>query len=101
MFAKVPVLFGRDAKVNIRWQQLKLSPSRIKLHGSATVSFVRIHDSRTVQNYSENDLKHQFQSTLVISKSKRLSEILRDIRTSTYQICRTDEKINRTTTCQK
>ena len=28
------------------------------------------------------------QSTLVISNSKGLSEILRDIRTSTYQICR-------------
>ena len=37
------------------------------------------------------------QSTLVISKSKRLSEILRDIRTSAYQICRIEEKINRTT----
>ena len=32
------------------------------------------------------------QSTLVISKSKGLSEILRDIRTLTYQICRTEEK---------
>ena len=31
-------------------------------------------------------------STLVISKSKELSEILRDIRTSTYQIYRTEEK---------
>ena len=32
------------------------------------------------------------QSTLVISKSKGLSEILRDIRTSTYQIYRIEEK---------
>ena len=31
-------------------------------------------------------------STLVISKSKGLSEILLDIRTSTYQICRIEEK---------
>ena len=31
------------------------------------------------------------QSTLVISKSKGPSESLRDIRTSTYQICRTEE----------
>ena len=38
------------------------------------------------------------QSTLVISNSKGLSEILRDIRTSTYQICRSEEKIIRTTT---
>ena len=37
------------------------------------------------------------QSTLVISISKGLSEILRDIRTSTYQICRIEEKIIRTT----
>ena len=33
------------------------------------------------------------QSTLVISNSKGLSEILRDIRTSTYQICRIEENI--------
>ena len=32
------------------------------------------------------------QSTLVISKSKELSGILRDIRISTYQICRIEEK---------
>ena len=38
------------------------------------------------------------QSTLVISNSNGLSEILRDIRTSTYQICRIVEKLNRTTT---
>ena len=31
------------------------------------------------------------QSTLVISKSKGPSETLRDIRTSTYQVCRTEE----------
>ena len=34
----------------------------------------------------------QVQSTLVISKSKGLYETLRDIRTSTYQICGTEEK---------
>ena len=38
------------------------------------------------------------QSTLVISNSKGLSEILRDIRTSTYQICRIEEKLIRLTT---
>ena len=43
----------------------------------------------------------EIQSTLVISKSKGLFEILRDIRTSTYQICRTEEKIIRTTTFNK
>ena len=35
------------------------------------------------------------------SKSKGMSEILRDIRTPTYQICRTGEKIIRTTTFNK
>ena len=32
------------------------------------------------------------QSTLVISKSKGPSETVRDIRTSTYQICSIEEK---------
>ena len=41
------------------------------------------------------------QSTLVMSNSKRFSEILRDIRTSTYQICRVQEKIIRLTTFNK
>ena len=41
------------------------------------------------------------QSTLIISNSKGLSEILRDIRTSTYQICSIEEKIIRTTTFNK
>ena len=40
-------------------------------------------------------------STLVISNSKGLSEILRDIRTSTYQIWRIEEKIIQTTTFNK
>ena len=41
------------------------------------------------------------QSTLVISKSKGPSEILRDIRTSTYQMCRTEENTSRTTKFHK
>ena len=41
------------------------------------------------------------QSTLVISNFEGLSEILRDIRTSTYQICRIEEKIILTTTFNK
>ena len=36
-------------------------------------------------------------STLVISKLKKSSETLRDIRTSTYQIFRIGENTNRTT----
>ena len=38
-------------------------------------------------------LGFEIQSTLVISNSKGLSEILRDIRSSTYQVCRIEEKI--------
>ena len=46
--------------------------------------------------------KHIYiQSTLVISNSKGLSETLRDIRISTNQIFRTEEKIIRTTTFNK
>ena len=45
-----------------------------------------------------NKSYNQIQSTLVISNSKGLSEILRYIRTSTYQICRIQEKVIRTTT---
>ena len=41
------------------------------------------------------------QSSLVISNSKGLSEILRDIRTSTYQICRIEGKLIRLTTFNK
>ena len=39
-----------------------------------------------------HELAH-LQSTLVISNSKGHSEILRDIRSSTYQVCRIEEKI--------
>ena len=41
------------------------------------------------------------QSILVISKSKGPSERLRDIRTSTYQICRIEENTNQTTKFHK
>ena len=43
----------------------------------------------------------ELQSILVISNFKGLSEILRDIRTSTYQICRIEEKLIRLTTFNK
>ena len=39
----------------------------------------------------------ELQSTLVISKSKGSAETLRDIRTSTYQMCRIEENTKRTT----
>ena len=41
-----------------------------------------------------NVLFYHIQSTLVISNSMGLSEILRDFRTSTYQICRVQKKKN-------
>ena len=41
------------------------------------------------------------QSTLVFSNSEGPSKILRNIRTSTYQISRLEEKINRTTAFNK
>ena len=41
------------------------------------------------------------QSTLVISKSKGPAETLRDIRNSTYQICRVEEHTKRTTKFHK
>ena len=43
----------------------------------------------------------EIQSTLVISNSKGPSETLQDIRTSTYQIFRIEEKIIQTTTFNK
>ena len=39
-----------------------------------------------------SDLKQYIQATLVISKSKGPSNTVRDIRTSTYQICSIEEK---------
>ena len=53
-----------------------------------------------IKQHIDHILKHhyentpiQIQSTLVISNSKGLYETLRDIRTSTYQICGTEENI--------
>ena len=49
-------------------------------------------------NISSNELLNRLfnniQSTLVDSKSKGPSEILPDIRTLTYQMCRTEENTN-------
>ena len=47
------------------------------------------------------DRSVQIQSTIVISKPKGPSETLRDIRTSTYQLCRIEENTNRTTKFHK
>ena len=54
-----------------------------------------------VQSFTYIMVAKDIQSTLVISKSKEPSETLRDIRTSTYQICRIEENANRTTKFHK
>ena len=51
------------------------------------------NDQNDGRNLSTMDDHLHIQSTLVISNSKGLSEILRDIRSSTYQVCRIEEKI--------
>ena len=51
--------------------------------------------------YSIMFIERTIQSTLVISKSKGPSETLRDIRISTFQMCRTEENTNRTTKFHK
>ena len=53
----------------------------------------------TCPTYEPSFIK--LQSTLVISNSKELSEILRNIRTSTYHICRIEKKLKRLTTFNK
>ena len=54
-------------------------------------TFLIIDTKSKVQVY----IQFTVQSTLVISKSKGPSETLRDIRTSTYQMCRIEENTNR------
>ena len=57
--------------------------------------------SNGAAHFAFMDYVFKIQSTLVTSKSKGLPVILRDIRCSTYQICRIKEKINQTTTFMK
>ena len=47
------------------------------------------------------DVSFEIQSTLVISKSKGPSKTVRDIRTSTYQICSIEDKTISTTNFYK
>ena len=79
----------------------------LKLDGNISVCRVsaKPNELLRLRRLSESQFLHyentpiQIQSTLVISNSKGLSETLRDIRSSTYQIYGTEEKtINRTTT---
>ena len=59
---------------------------------SSTKFWKKIKKSRKGKLSSSDRVS--IQSTLVISNSKGLSETLRDMRTSTYQIFRTEEKNN-------
>ena len=72
------------------------------LHEELDLNFIK--NKKNMINLSSPSSAHNMvlliQSTLVISNSKELSEILRDIRTSTYQICTIEEK-NRLTTFDK
>ena len=72
--------------INIMWMYpLKWSYEWIQIH-------ISLH-SHAVWSL---DTVQYIQLTLIIWKSKALSELLRHIRTSTYQICRIEETINRT-----
>ena len=51
--------------------------------------------------YALFDSHALIQSALAISNSKGLSELLRDIRSLTYQICRIEEKLIRLTAFNK
>ena len=70
----------------------------IALRGPAN-SLCSIYE--TSKGQSEHLQNFIVQSTLVISKSKGPSKTLRDIRTSTYQICSIEEKTIRTTKFHK
>ena len=53
--------------------------------------------------FHSDDMKQRIklQSTLVISNLKGPSETFRDIRSSTYQMCKTEENTNRTSKFHK
>ena len=72
-----------------------------QLYSSIVLSNCPISDLSSRQTSSSRAYVMNIQSTLVISNSKGLSEILRDIRSSTYQVCRIEEKIIWLTTFNK
>ena len=71
----------------------------LRTPGRVLVSFLPILE-RSIAIHTKNSVL-VIQSILVISNPKGLSEILRDIRSSTYQMCRIEDKIIRTTTFNK
>ena len=60
-------------------------PVQEVIHCLKRVGFLLVQADKLWYNY-------YIQSTLVISKSKGSSKTVRDIRTSTYQICSIEEK---------
>ena len=66
-----------------------------------TETFAGIKGSHCKMGLRVKSIHDEIQSNLVISNSKGLSEILRDIRTSIYQICRIEEKLIRLATFNK
>ena len=93
---KCQILFSGKNKKNIsKCRLLKILPRVLSVKAKKYIAeqtnkalFALIKKSRSL--ILSFDL--QIQSTLVISNSKGLSEILRDIRSSTYQVCRIEEK---------
>ena len=81
--------------VHFIYMYLFLFRSSINYFQVASLSLYNIISIRLIWHYSK------VQTTLVISNCKGLSEILRDIRTSTYQTCRIEEKLIRLTTFNK
>ena len=80
---------------------LKLFLPRNRLNVCSSVRyFWGISDSYKLRE-AERKALNSIQSTLVISKSKGPSETLRDIRTSTYQMCSIEENTNGTTKFHK
>ena len=101
---------GRSNNVASIWNLYRHSEQEVncKNHSKTNVSNTNVSLTVTDSNSffgscekSSNSSRKQIQSTLVISNSKGLSKILRDIRTSTYPIYRIEEKITRTTTFNK
>ena len=72
-----------------------------KFYQDATEIEMKHDPALQVSFIGHNYLVLNIQSTLVISKSKGPAETLRDIRNSTYQMCRIEENTKRTTKFHK
>ena len=90
-FSKLQQIFRPRIILLIQVHPKKVYSREIKKY---QLGFVRV---RTHADYTTYIYIYMYvQSTLVISKSKGPSETHRDIRTSTYQMCRIEENTNRT-----